>query len=201
MFDVETFNNKNFWSQNPEDPILHAKEVYSPSVHSANEIFSTPQARTPLKNKIYKLQETPYLMNLRMALDQALDRPVTYHNRERHLLMICCIEQLAYPILLIIVLLVNLLRYLYLPENFGIGHWTEVFLLQPIAVTLPLLPLVFPTFWIIMNCFGMARFKALFKLYQSSKKMQVCALMKRLDENAFTIIVRSGESILFVRYK
>ncbi|XP_043281137.1 transmembrane protein 94 isoform X2 [Venturia canescens] len=158
--------------ENPEDPILHAKEVYSPSVHGANEIFSTPQARTPLKNKVYKLQETPYLVNLRMALEQALDRPVTYHNRERHLVMVCCIEQLTYPILLIIVVLVNLLRYLYLTEYVGIGHWSEIFLLQPIAVTLPLLPIIFPAFWILLNCFGMARFKALFKLYQSSKKMQ-----------------------------
>ncbi|CAL7933065.1 unnamed protein product [Xylocopa violacea] len=155
-----------------EAPVLHAREIYSPQVHSANEIFSTPQARTPLKNKIYKLQETPYLMNLRMALDQALDRPVTYHNRKRHLLMICCIEQLAYPVLLIIVLIVNLFRYLYVSEYFGVGYWNEMFLLQPIAISIPLLPLVFPTCWIFLNCFGMARFKALFKLYQSSKKLQ-----------------------------
>lgn len=155
-----------------EAPVLHAREVYSPQVHSANEIFSTPQARLPLKNKIYKLQETPYLMNLRMALDQALNRPVTYHNRKRHLLMICCVEQLAYPILLIVVLLVNLFRYLYVTEYFGVGYWNEMFLLQPIAISIPLLPLVFPICWIFLNCFGMARFKALFKLYQSSKKLQ-----------------------------
>ncbi|XP_053975201.1 transmembrane protein 94 isoform X2 [Hylaeus volcanicus] len=156
----------------PDAPALHAREVYSPQIHSANEIFSTPQARAPLKNKIYRLQETPYLTNLRMALDQALDRPVTYHNRKRHLLMICCIEQLAYPVLLIIVLIVNLFRYLYLSEYFGVGYWNEMFLLQPIAISIPLLPLVFPICWIFLNCFGMARFKALFKLYQSSKKLQ-----------------------------
>lgn len=153
---------------------MHAKEIYSPPVHGSNEVFSTPQARIPLKNKNYKLKETPYLTNLRLALEQALDRPVTYHNRERHLVMICCIEQLLYPILLIIVLLVNLLRYLYLSEFFGIGPWYEMFLFQPIAVTLPLLPISFPVWWIFLNCFGMARFKALFKLYQSSKRTQVC---------------------------
>ncbi|XP_033214958.1 transmembrane protein 94 isoform X2 [Belonocnema kinseyi] len=156
----------------PEAPVLHAKEVYSPLVHGKNEVFSTPQARTPLKNKIYELKETPYLTNLRMALEQALNRPVTYHNRERHLVMICCIEQLVYPILLIVVLIVNLIRYLYLSELVGIGTWYDMFLLQPIAVTLPLLPISFPACWIFLNCFGMARFKALFKLYQSSKKTQ-----------------------------
>jgi len=159
--------------QDSEAPVLHARETYSVPVHSANEIFSTPQARVPLKNKIYKLQETPCLMNLRMALDQALDRPVTYYNRKRHLLMICCIEHLIYPIFVIIILVINLLRYLYSTNYFGTGHWSEMFLLQPIAVSLPLLPLVFPACWIFLNCFGMARFKALFKLYLSAKKLQV----------------------------
>ncbi|XP_072762979.1 transmembrane protein 94 isoform X2 [Anoplolepis gracilipes] len=167
----------------PEAPVLHARETYNPPVHSAHEIFSTPQARLPLKNKIYKLQETPYLVNLRMALDQALDRPVTYYNRKRHLLMICCIEHLAYPILLIIILVVNLLRYLYLADYFGTGHWSEMFLLQPIAVSLPLLPLVFPSCWIFLNCFGMARFKALFKLYLSAKKLQFIDPFEDADIN------------------
>lgn len=108
-----------------------------------------------------------------MALDEALDRPVTYYNRKRHLLMICCIEHLTYPILVIVILVINLLRYLYLTDYFGTGHWSEMFLLQPIAVSLPLLPLVFPVCWLFLNCFGMARFKALFKLYLSAKKLQV----------------------------
>lgn len=167
-------------------------------MHSANEIFSTPQARVPLRNKIYKLQETPYLMNLRMALDQALNRPVTYHNRKRHLLMICCIEQLAYPILLIIILVVNLLRYLYLADYFGTGHWSEMFLLQPIAVSLPLLPLVFPACWLFLNCFGMARFKALFKLYLSAKKLQVSITHKSNEKKTLKLYGKGGSHFLII---
>ncbi|XP_020292489.1 transmembrane protein 94 isoform X2 [Pseudomyrmex gracilis] len=169
-----------------EAPVLHARETYSQPVHPTSEIFSMPQSRVPLKNKIYKLQETPYLTNLRMALDQALDRPVTYYNRKRHLLMICCIEHVAYPILLIIILVVNLLRYLYPTDYFSTGHWSEMFLLQPIAVTLPLLPLVFPACWIFLNCFGMARFKALFKLYLSEKKLQEVDPFEDADINGPT---------------
>lgn len=163
--------------KDPNGTVLHAKEIYNPNVnHNTNDIFTSPQPRIPLKNQIYILKETPYLINLRMALDQALDRPVTYHNRKRHLLMICCIEQLVYPILLIIVLLINLLRHLYFHKYAGTGHWTELYLLQPVAVTLPLLPIIFPVFWIFLNCFGMARFKALFQLYQSSSKISVSLL-------------------------
>ncbi|XP_014222685.1 transmembrane protein 94 [Trichogramma pretiosum] len=157
--------------EDSDGPVLHAHEIYSPPLPTG-DVFSSPQPRVPLRNQRYKLQETPYLTSLRLALDQALDRPVTCFNRERHLVVICCIEQLVYPILLILILIFNLLRYLYLYEYVGIGHWTELFLLQPVTVTLPLLPIAFPIWWIILNCFGMARFKALFKLYQSSKKNQ-----------------------------
>ncbi|CAB0035951.1 unnamed protein product [Trichogramma brassicae] len=157
--------------EDSDGPVLHAHEIYSPPLPTG-DVFSSPQPRVPLRNQRYKLQETPYLTSLRLALDQALDRPVTCFNRERHLVVICCIEQLVYPILLILILIFNLLRYLYLYEYVGIGHWTELFLLQPVTVTLPLLPIAFPIWWIVLNCFGMARFKALFKLYQSSKKNQ-----------------------------
>jgi hypothetical protein len=87
--------------QDEEAPVLHAHEVYSPTLHSVRERFSVPMARSPLCNKKYILQETPYLNNLRLALQQALDRPVTYHNRLRHLLMLTCVEQLTLPITLV----------------------------------------------------------------------------------------------------
>lgn len=87
--------------QDKEAPVLHAREVYSPMLHSVREPFGIPMARSPLCNKKYILQETPYLSNLHLALEQALDRPVTYHNRLRHLLMLTCLEQLALPITLV----------------------------------------------------------------------------------------------------
>lgn len=158
--------------QDTGEPVLHAHEVYSPPLPSGS-IFSMPQPRVPLRNRRYKLQETPFLTSLRQALDFALDRPVTCFNRERHIIIVYCIEQLFYPIMLVFLLVFNVVRYLYLYKFVGIGHWTEMFLIQPVAVTLPLLPVTLPIWWIILNCFGMARFKALFKLYQSSKNTQV----------------------------
>ena len=69
--------------------------------HTGRETFSNPTARSPLCNKRYILQETPFLNNLRLALEQALDRPVTYHSRLRHLLMVTCLEHIALPITLV----------------------------------------------------------------------------------------------------
>ncbi|XP_069685217.1 transmembrane protein 94 isoform X2 [Periplaneta americana] len=155
--------------EDQEAPILHSREVYSPMTHSVREPFTVPMARTPLCNKKYILQETPYLSNLRLALEQALDRPVTYHNRLRHLLMLTCLEQIALPVALVCVLFVNLVRYLYLSRWVGAGHWTEMFLLQTVAVALPLLPIIFPTAWLVLASLGMARIQALLHMPSHSQ--------------------------------
>ncbi|XP_023717752.1 transmembrane protein 94-like [Cryptotermes secundus] len=155
--------------EDEEAPVLHAHEVYSPTLHSVREPFSVPMARSPLCNKKYILQETPYLNNLRLALQQALDRPVTYHNRLRHLLMLTCVEQLTLPVTLVCVLFVNLIRFLYLSRWVGVGHWTEMFLLQTVAVALPLLPVVFPMAWLILDSLGMARIQALVHMSSQSQ--------------------------------
>lgn len=39
----------------------------------------------PHKSKLFKLLETPYLSNLKLALDLSLNRPVTVHNKQRYL--------------------------------------------------------------------------------------------------------------------
>lgn len=150
-----------FAFQNCDGPNLNAKDIYAPQVHTGSEFFAMLQARALLKNKIYKLLKTPYLTNLQLALDQSLDRPVTYHNRCRYLFMICCIEQLFYPILTILVIFYNAVRYFYLYNFVSSGAWSEVFILQTSAITIPLLPLTFPGWWMVLNSFGMARFKAL----------------------------------------
>lgn len=143
--------------KNDEYPLLHPKEVYGPSLKNANEAISTPKTRKPLENKRYRLIETPYLSNLKMALEQALDKPVTHSNQQRYLLMVKCFEQIIFPTVLCLIVFVNLVRYLYLRKFFGTGCWVEMFLLVPVSVTLPLLPVIFPGFWVILNCLGSAR--------------------------------------------
>ncbi|KAK6643306.1 hypothetical protein RUM43_004811 [Polyplax serrata] len=141
-------------------PVLHAHEIYSPSI-STNELFSLPSARAPLESKKYILQETPYLRNLRMALDQSTVKPISYHNKERHMIMVKSIEHSAVPVLIVLVLLFNTLRYFYLAEWVGKSELGEMLLMQPISVILPLLPLVFPIFWFLLNTYGMTRIRAI----------------------------------------
>lgn len=76
--------------------------MYSPPpTATAHDSFTTPSARVPLQNQPYLLNETPYLKNLKAALEEATSRPITYHNRQRHLLMIACVEQMALPFIIV----------------------------------------------------------------------------------------------------
>lgn len=137
-----------------EFQLLHNKQVYAPTLMNANEIFSTPKARKPLQNKKYRLLETPFLNNLHVALEQSLSRPVTQHNQQRYCVMVRVIERAVLPVFLLGILLVGCLRYFY--AEAGGGFW-EFFVLMPIKVALPLLPLTFPLIWNVLNYVGMAR--------------------------------------------
>jgi hypothetical protein len=96
---------------------LQPREIYSPRGKNTptdeEEELSTPKVRRPLLSKRYVLQETPYLANLRLALDSALQRPVSYHNKLKNLLMNTTSEKFFIPLFL-----VNLLCR---DKNVGVG--------------------------------------------------------------------------------
>ncbi|XP_026281983.1 transmembrane protein 94 isoform X2 [Frankliniella occidentalis] len=145
-------------------PNLQTGELFSPAPSKRTEIFSLPTSRAPLQNEEYVLKQTPYINNLRIAMEQALNRPITYYNSQRHNLMLKYVELIFLPTILILVLLVNLVRLGYLHHWVSSGSWIEMLLLQPVAIVLPLLPLVFPTTWLLLNCLGMARLLAILDL-------------------------------------
>lgn len=143
--------------KNTEYPLLHAKEVYGPSLQSHNEIFSTPKVRKPLECKRYRLLETPFVNNLKIALEQALDRPITQQNQQRHLLMVRFVERLFLPVSLVAIFVINIVRWIYLEQMFGRSGKVDLFILVPISTVLPLLSLVFPLVWNVLNYLGMAK--------------------------------------------
>ncbi|KAG8227374.1 hypothetical protein J437_LFUL000382 [Ladona fulva] len=150
--------------EDKDGTVLQAGDVYSPQLHEeAREVFSVPKARAPLPNSRHLLQETPYLSNLRIALDGALNRPASCHNRDRHLLMVTCVEQATVPIIVVFVVFLNVFRHLYLSQWVGAGHWTEMFLLQPASASLPLLPVIFPATWLLLTSLGTARIQTIFQ--------------------------------------
>ncbi|XP_031353618.1 transmembrane protein 94 isoform X2 [Photinus pyralis] len=144
-----------------EYPLLHAKEVYGPSLQNANEFFSTPKSRKPLENRQYRLLETPYLNNLKITLEQSLDRPITIQNQQRHFITIRIVERFILPCVLILSLVAGVIKY-YFMEVFRDEVWYELFLFVPVPLIIPLIPLVFPLAWNFLNIYGIARFKSVF---------------------------------------
>uniref|UniRef100_A0AAR5NZX1 Cation-transporting P-type ATPase C-terminal domain-containing protein n=1 Tax=Dendroctonus ponderosae TaxID=77166 RepID=A0AAR5NZX1_DENPD len=145
-----------------EFPILHAKEIYAPSLQNANEMFSAPKSRKPLESKKYRLLETPYLYNLKLSLEEALDRPITQHNQQRHFVMNRVIEGIVLPTMFFTVLTANAFRYFYFQQYLGHYSLANMFFISPSNAILPLLPIVFPLVWNVSNYVGMARFKTIF---------------------------------------
>ncbi|KAJ8953919.1 hypothetical protein NQ318_019159 [Aromia moschata] len=145
-----------------EFPLLHAKGIYAPTLQNANEIFSVPKSRKPLEPKKYRLLETPYLNNLKIFLEQALDKPISQLNQQRHLVMIKIIERVILPVTFVLVLFVNLFRHFYFHKYLGRYLVSNTLCIIPSNVILPLLPLVFPLVWNLANYVGMARFKTIF---------------------------------------
>ncbi|CAH1129293.1 unnamed protein product [Ceutorhynchus assimilis] len=142
--------------------LLHNKEIFAPSIQNANEIFSAPKSRKPLDAKKYRLLETPYLYNLKLSLEEALDRPITQHNQQRHFVMVRVIECIVLPTMFVLVFVANVFRYFYFQQYLGHYSLANMFFISPSNAILPLLPIVFPLVWNISNYIGMARFKTIF---------------------------------------
>lgn len=143
--------------KNSEYPLLHAKEVFGSNLQNANEIFSAPKSHKPLESKRYRLLETPYLNNLRTVLEQALDRPVSQENQQRHFVMIKILERFVLPLSLFLVYTIYFIRYMYIENIFGKISATDLFIFAPISTILPLLPIIFPVIWILLNYVGVAK--------------------------------------------
>ncbi|XP_046959526.1 transmembrane protein 94 isoform X3 [Vanessa cardui] len=157
----------------PDDPELFFGQIFL-SGSQAKDHFSMPRVRAPHLNKAYKMCETPFLKNLKLALEQASTRPVTVFEKQRYLCTVKILEGIVLPLVILLMVVTSLIRYLYhLP---GVTHWTEVYFLQIIAASLPLLQIVFPIAWVTLNCYGLARFKLLSETGQKYTRPKSCSI-------------------------
>jgi len=90
-----------FLQANLSLPELQGGDVFNPMSSNHQDAFSNPTARKPLKNHVYIMKETPYLTNLSLAFQEALNRPITYHNQQRYTVMVRCMEHIAVPVALV----------------------------------------------------------------------------------------------------
>ncbi|XP_064610858.1 transmembrane protein 94-like isoform X2 [Liolophura sinensis] len=151
----------------PSEVTLSGGEVFAPGEQKSSESFSLPQGRTPLKAQKFLLLETPYIYNLRQMLRRDRERPVSVVDNERYYVCTVWLERRVLPIVFVIMIIVSVVRFVYLRGS--VGDWTEMILVLPIHALLPLLPIMFPVLWKVLNYFGQARLLTAFEICKEQK--------------------------------
>ncbi|KAM4624186.1 transmembrane protein 94 isoform 2-T2 [Polymixia lowei] len=110
--------------------------------------------QSPQQHRLFRVVRTPVLDAVRNTLEMALSRPVTALDNERFTVQ-SVMAKLVCPIVLMAFLLVNTVRYFcdapsLTPPCFNLLQ------LQLMGV-LPILPLLFPVMWVLVNAYGEAR--------------------------------------------
>ena len=114
-----------------------------------------PEFKPSMEPQKFRLEETPYLAELRTALEKANARPVSVLNKHRHFLT-SILQHILFPVLVPLLLAWNCFRYKYSWNWFPATDIGALFLLEPVLVGIPLLPLAFPLWWIVTNHVALA---------------------------------------------
>uniref|UniRef100_A0A3B4ZJ83 Transmembrane protein 94 n=1 Tax=Stegastes partitus TaxID=144197 RepID=A0A3B4ZJ83_9TELE len=115
--------------------------------------------QSPQQHRLFRVVRTPILDTVRNSLELALSRPITVLDNERFTVQ-SVITKLVCPVVLVAFLLVNTIRYFCDAPNLTPVCY-NFFQLQLMGV-LPILPLLFPVMWVLVNAFGEARVLAEF---------------------------------------
>ncbi|XP_062298211.1 transmembrane protein 94 isoform X2 [Scomber scombrus] len=113
----------------------------------------------PQQHRLFRVVRTPVLDPVRNSLEMARSRPITVLDNERFTVQ-SVITKVVCPIVLVTFLLVNTIRYFCDAPSLTPPCY-NFFQLQVMGA-LPILPLLFPVMWVLVNAFGEARVLAEF---------------------------------------
>ncbi|XP_029633294.1 transmembrane protein 94 isoform X2 [Octopus sinensis] len=162
-----------------EGAILFEGDCYTPDQAAPVEQYGLPQGRVPLEPQKFTVLKTPFVENFRILLDKTRRHPASIIDSMRYRIYNVILERTVLPVLLFGVLIANVFRYIYI-KGF-MGHWTEMFLVLPVHTVLPLVPMVFPLFWKLINFYGQAR---LFVAYEVSKEIKPSVSEESFDSDS-----------------
>ena len=128
------------------DSRLERGEVYGKPVKS-----HIPQLKPVKEPQKFLMEETPCIREIEVVLEQASNRPVSQLEKQRIFFFSTLLELILLPSTLVLVLVWNCLRRQLL-SSLSLLHISptdsilipELFVREPVAACIPLLPLVFP---------------------------------------------------------
>ncbi|KAM6963636.1 transmembrane protein 94 isoform 2-T2 [Tautogolabrus adspersus] len=115
--------------------------------------------QSPQQHRLFRVVRTPVLDIVRNSLESALARPITVLDNERFTVQSVITKRVC-PVVLVAFLLVNTVRFFCDAPSLTPACF-NFFQLQVMGV-LPVLPLLFPVMWVLLNAFGEARVLAEF---------------------------------------
>uniref|UniRef100_A0A8C1BI59 Transmembrane protein 94 n=1 Tax=Cyprinus carpio carpio TaxID=630221 RepID=A0A8C1BI59_CYPCA len=144
---------------------------------------------SPQQYRLFRVVRTPILDSVRNSLDLALSRPVTALDNERFTVQ-SIIGKFACPAVLVAFFSVNTIRFFC--DTPGLTPGPFNFLQLQMMGVLPILPLLFPVMWILVNAYGEARVLA-----ESSRNSPTGLLAKFSEDtlSSYTEVVSSQEMI------
>uniref|UniRef100_A0A8C4ZWX8 Transmembrane protein 94 n=1 Tax=Gadus morhua TaxID=8049 RepID=A0A8C4ZWX8_GADMO len=145
--------------------------------------------QSPQQQRLFKVVRTPVLDSVRNSLELALSRPITAMDNERFTVQ-SVMAKLVCPIVLMAFLLVNTVRYFCAAP--GLTPPAFNFIQLQLMGVLPILPLLFPIMWVLVNAYGEARVLA------ESSRASPTGLLAKFSEDtlsSYTEVVSSQEML------
>ncbi|XP_063337806.1 transmembrane protein 94 isoform X1 [Pelmatolapia mariae] len=146
--------------------------------------------QSPQQHRLFRVVRTPVLDTIRNNLELALSRPVTVLDNERFTVQ-SVITKLVCPVVLVAFLLVNTIRFaLHAPS---LTPRCYNFVQLQLMGVLPILPLLFPIMWVLVNAYGEARVLAEFS------RVSPAGLLAKFSEDtlsSYTEMVSSQQEML-----
>lgn len=146
----------------------------------------------PQLHRLFRVVQTPVLGHVRSSLDLALSRPVTALDNERFTVQ-TIIARYTCPAVLVAFLTINTVRYLCDSPSLTPAPFN--FLQLQMMGVLPILPLLFPILWVLVNAYGEARVLA-----ESSCNSRTSQLAKFSEDtlSSYTEVVSSQAKMLSI---
>uniref|UniRef100_A0A3Q1KFN8 Cation-transporting P-type ATPase C-terminal domain-containing protein n=1 Tax=Anabas testudineus TaxID=64144 RepID=A0A3Q1KFN8_ANATE len=143
--------------------------------------------QSPQQHRLFRVVRTPVLDTV--SLELALSRPITVLDNERFTVQ-SVITKLVCPAVLLAFLVVNTVRYFF--DAPGLTPPCYNFFQLQLMGVLPILPLLFPVMWVLVNAFGEARVLAEFS------RVSPAGLLAKFSEDtlsSYTEVVSSQEML------
>eukprot|EP00095_Tigriopus_kingsejongensis_P007584 maker-scaffold506_size152672-snap-gene-0.29 protein:Tk07584 transcript:maker-scaffold506_size152672-snap-gene-0.29-mRNA-1 annotation:"Uncharacterized protein KIAA0195" len=147
-----------------EGDLLHV------DTHHRTEISPTPEFKNPAKPQLFIMDETPYLSMLELVLRRKERVHKSVLNKHTYLLFVQILSHCLFPLALALSLVWSLIRQNQVWNIYGADDYVELFLIQSVAVVLPLVSFSFPLCYLIVNYLGMAW---ILGVYSSSRHLRV----------------------------